>query len=173
MQKRLQADGFSVANAFNYESPIHDLIKSRFQKGDFPPDLKILLFAAELFDHLHSHSPLSEIIIFDRYVASLLAYGLMENLSSDWIKNVAAPLPTAHVTVYIDITAEIYKQRIGSSGEVSPYSSEKLSNVHNNYLELMNSTDLFIDGTDKEDDIGEIIFQKVLSTMSSCGLKNG
>lgn len=166
--ERLRKNGYRAASTLDQPSELHELIKNYFQKGGFSPFLKTILFAAELFDHWYSHLRGVEIAVFDRYIYSPLAYGLMEGVSRDWIESVIAPLPKADLVIYLDIPVELYQTRVAGRDEYhSPYTPDRLIIVRSNYLALANENGFFrIDGTKKEAEIAEIIYRRVLVSLN-------
>lgn len=173
LSERLKVAGYQVATTLDQPSPLHELIKSYFQRGEFSPHLKTLLFAAELLDHWHSHLSKAEIIIFDRYVYSLLAYGLIEHVDRGWVEDIAAPLPKTDLVIYIDIPLEVYLERIKDRDDYrSPYSYDQLAVVRNNYLTLAKKSNFFvIDGTKKEAEIEDLVYQEVSAFLRKSNLQ--
>lgn len=167
LQKRLEIEGYQAVATIDQPSPIHKLIKSYFQRGRFSPHLKTLLFVAELFDHWDTHLSSAEIVIFDRYVYSLLVYGLMEGCDRQWIESVITPLPKANLVVYLDIPPEVYLERVkGRDDYISPYPPNRLAVVRGNYLSLIKEANFFIvDGIKKEAEIEELISRRVLASL--------
>lgn len=166
--ERLRKNGYQVASTLDQPSELHGLIKNYFQKGGFSPFLKTIIFAAELFDHWYSHLRGAEIVIFDRYIYSLLAYGLMEGVNRDWIESIIAPLPKANLVIYLDIPVESYQTRVAGRNEyLSPYAPDRLVIVRSNYLALANENGFFrIDGIKKEAEIENLIYLRVLVSLN-------
>lgn len=172
LAERLRHDGHLVAITFEQPSVIHKLIKSCFQRGEFSPHLKTILSAAELFDHWCFHLSKADVAIFDRYIYSLLAYGLMESVDRAWIESMIVPLPRANNVIYLDIPVESYQDRIRGRDEyVSPYAINSLVTVRNNYLTLAEEAGFFsIDGTKKETEIAELVYRQVSVSLGKTGL---
>lgn len=167
LAEKLKEKGYEVSMVYDYDLPIHGLIKEYFQAGEFSPYLKTMLFATEIFDlwfsHLRKDWISGKIIIFDRYTYSLFAYGIMERLDRKWIQDVVMPLPKADIVIYIDISPNEYLKRIkGRDRYISPYSLEQLSAVRNNYFLLAEEEDfIIIDGSKKETEIEKLIYDKI------------
>ena len=170
LEKRLNTHGLGCT-LLESNFKIYQLIKDYFQTERFSPYLKTLLFATELFDRWYSQTMLNEIVIFDRYMDSLFAYGLLDKLDNNWIKNILAPLPRADLVIYIDIPPEVYLERAGNRVEYfSPYTIDQLRIVRIHYQKLVKKYDyLFVDGTQNECTIEKLIYNRVSSFLK---LKN-
>lgn len=160
LKNNLENDGYSVSLISGNDSTIYPVIRKLFQRGEFSPFTNALLFAADIFDRWYVLDGSSDVIIFDRYLYSLVTYGLMNGLGKKWIANITQPLQQADIIFFLDISLEEYLERIqGNEIYISPYPLSKLAIVRENYYTLCEEYGFFyIDGHLTKEEIGMIVY---------------
>lgn len=83
-----------------------------------------------------SMSPLSKVVVTDRYSASAMAYGSMDGLDIDWIEKINSVLPSPDIYFLIDISVDESIDR--RPGRRDRYESdiEYLQKVRQTYLAI-------------------------------------
>lgn len=102
----------------------------------------------------------NQLVIFDRYIYSAIAYRCAEGLDKDWIIEVNKYAPQADLKIYIDISAEESLRRQTEEKENIDYTVDYLCKVREVYLHLVNSGELvLLDGMDCKD----VVAKKIIS----------
>ncbi len=164
-------EGVDAEATSNYSLPIYKIIQKHFQDGLFSAQLKILLFStmlAEYWDlYMKKAWEKGEIVIFDRYIYSLIVYGISDGLDREWIEKVVDFLPKPDLTLYIDISPEEYQDRVrGRKSYISPYSMERLKKVRLTYLTLAKELNFkVIDGSRESNKVKNLIYSEMKSLM--------
>ncbi len=164
-------EGVDVEATSSYPLPIYKIIQKHFQDGLFSAQLKILLFStmlAEYWDlYMKEAWEKGGVVIFDRYIYSLIVYGISDGLDREWIENVVNFLPKPDLTIYIDISPKEYQNRVrGRKSYISPYSLERLKKVRLAYLTLAEELNFnVIDGSCELNEIKNLIYSEIKSLM--------
>ncbi|MFN8524898.1 MAG: dTMP kinase [Chloroflexota bacterium] len=92
----------------DYSTPLGAEITA-FLRGqrEYPAQARQLLYAAnrwERADDIRAALERGATVIVDRYIASGMAYGAAQGLDAAWMREVERGLPTADVTILLDIT---------------------------------------------------------------------
>src|SRR4029079_13694989 len=112
LRARIAQDGWKVhALSFpDYETPIGREIRQALDgERDFGPDVMQLLYVANRFEHkprLEAWLAAGDVVVCDRYRASSIAYGEAQGLGPAWLDEIQRHLPSADVTVLLDIAPE-------------------------------------------------------------------
>lgn len=121
LRARLEADGRKVhAVSFpDYQTPIGREIRAALTgERDFGPDVMQLLYVANRFEYkprLDAWLSAGDVVVCDRYRASSVAYGESQGLDGGWLEDIQRHLPTAAVTVLLDIAPETAVARKGQN----------------------------------------------------------
>ncbi len=144
---------------------IHKALKKDYS---FKDQTLALLFAADRHEHmreLENYLKKNYIVLMDRYVLSSIAYQGV-SCSPDWIFTLNKYLPSADITVLIDLPPSIALHRIDKSRNSHELFEEVniLKKVRNNYLKYIKfmKNSLIIDGTLSIDDV----FNKIVKHIS-------
>jgi dTMP kinase len=124
----------------DYTTPLGEEIR-RFLASErsFPLEARQLLFAANRWERapdLLAWLADGRAVVVDRYVASGVAYGAAQGLDPDWMVCVERGLPTADLTVLLDITPEVSLSRKSASRDAYEARSDLLLRARGAYLEL-------------------------------------
>lgn len=125
-------------------TPVGQVIKGAFAKGiHLSGHMKTYLFAADRLERYESlmrreeKNEKPDLVIWDRYVYSALAYRAAEGIDPEWAQMVNRPFPPAKRGYYLDVTSEESIRRGSESGKPCPYSQEFLAKVRENYLGMV------------------------------------
>lgn len=117
LSDELRREGYKTVRTTEPSSGIvgHFIKSSILQSRKAPPEIEVLLFAADRFDHLNREVlPLLErgmIVISDRYVHASLAYQGAQDVSVDWIRQVNSFAIKPDLSIYLDVRPEIGLRR--------------------------------------------------------------
>ena len=131
-------------------TPVGRIIKDSFAKGThLSGRMKTYLFAADRLERYESlvrceqESKNLDLVIWDRYVYSAIAYRAAEGIDPEWVRIVNRPFPPADRGYYLDVTSEESIRRGFETGKPCPYSQEFLANVRENYLGMVEKGTLY------------------------------
>lgn len=148
--------GRNATLAKELSTPIGEQIKQLSKEGKLTPELKTYLFAADrrlLLDGLGQVNK-DDIVIFDRYVPSAIAYRMADGVDKDWVKNVNKNFPRHDLGFYIDIMPETSIERNTNQKFNILYSYEHLDRVRKAYMSILDEYSLQkIDGNNSIDNI--------------------
>lgn len=181
LAKKLEAENIPIYQTFEpTDSPIGKYIRQIFS-GEIKASEKTIagLFVADRLNHLENpndgiihHLKAGTSVLCDRYVFSSYAYN-SHYAPFDWVvqaNSLACEILKPDVHIYIDLSPEKCFERIKKNRESREIyeTLENLKKVQANYFkafELMkNEENIFkVDGDQSENQIAEIIYQKVKS----------
>jgi dTMP kinase len=123
-----------------YETSIGEEI-ARALRGqrDYPPEVMQLLYVANRFEHralITEETERGGIVICDRYVASSVAYGAAQGLDAAWLEEIQRGLPTADLTVLLDIAPDVSVQRKTDDRDRYERDLALLARVRDRYRQL-------------------------------------
>jgi dTMP kinase len=179
LAKLLALDGHQVSLiAFpDYDTPSGELIYN-FLHGMLPFTPKDQPYLAQAIYTINRYEAQpriqralmdGKIVIADRYIGSSLAYGMMDGLSHEWIKQISHSLIQPDITVVLEISDEEYLKRCGNYAVLDHYES-KLENIQNArklyhfVAELFGGQVFRAEG--KQEDIAQRIYSYVKEKMS-------
>lgn len=132
-------------------------IKESLKDGELSPISKAFLFAADRqirIEKLKDEMDEDNVIIFDRYLYSAIAYREAEDLSGDWVRELNKFLPKSDVNIYIDISPDESIKRNTDKKFNIHYSSHKLARIRDAYLKYVDLGELtLIDGMRDLDEV--------------------
>ena len=103
-----------------------------------------------------------DIVIFDRYVPSAIAYRMADGVDKDWVKSVNKNFPRHDLGFYIDITPETSIERNTDQKFNILYSYEHLDRVRKAYMSILDEYSLQkIDGNNSIDNIFKQIATRI------------
>lgn len=173
LQTSLESLGYSVFLESGDVSMIYPTIRELFRRGGVSPHTNALLFAADLFDRWHMLDTNVDVVIFDRYIYSIVAYGLANGLDREWIDCAVNPLRKADVIFLLDISADEYQRRVqGRERYISPFPLNHLEKVRARYLDLCEDFGFdFLDGSLSKEVIAARILDRVCYLLEGSGRK--
>lgn len=131
----------------NYDTPTGKLIGD-WLAGTYKVSTKVfeLLQAAdkqqlqEVFDEHEANGV--DIILIDRYLHSMWAYGAYDN-DVEWLRKLTAYMRKPDVVIYLDVEPEASMSRLGKFGENDIYESDalRLRSTYNEYNRILNEED--------------------------------
>jgi dTMP kinase len=99
----------------DYRTPIGtELHRALHGEHEYPPDVMQLLYVANRYEARHELQVwlrAGTTIICDRYTASSVAYGEAQGLDPVWLTDMQRFLPTADLTILLDIAPETAVRR--------------------------------------------------------------
>ena len=112
----------------NYNKPIGKLIKD-WLNGDFEADAKVFellqtadkQYAQEFIKKCEDDDV--DVLIMDRYIHSLLAYGAYDN-NEDWLEELTKHMRMPDTVIYLDVEPEVSMHRNGKFGDNDKYESD-------------------------------------------------
>ena len=131
-------------------TPVGRIIKNAFAKGThLSGRMKTYLFAADRLERYESlvrcyeESKNLDLVIWDRYVYSAIAYRAAEGIDPEWVQMVNQAFPLADRGYYLDVTPEESILRGSEAGKPCPYGREYLAKVRDNYLGMVEKGTLY------------------------------
>jgi len=117
LRDRMRASGAKarVVSFPDYGTPIGEEIARALQgEREYGPEVMQLLYVANRFERLPDLNRWCEAnisLLFDRYIASSIAYGEAQGLDASWLNEIQRSLPQPQVTILLDISPEIAVSR--------------------------------------------------------------
>ncbi len=137
LRDSLRNSGFKVVLPSELETVLYPVIRDLFARKVMRPLMNTLLFTASLIEQWDKVDDDIDFVIFDRYIYSVIAYGVMNGLRRDWIEHVIDSLPRADIVIFLEISVAEYHKRARKSKHLeSPFSLIQLESVHAKYEEL-------------------------------------
>ena len=131
-------------------TPVGQIIKDAFAKGThLSGRMKTYLFAADRLERYESlvcrdkETENLDLVIWDRYVYSAIAYRTAEGIDPEWVQMVNRHFPPANRGYYLDVTSEESVRRGSEAGKPCPYGQEFLAKVRENYLGMVEKGTLY------------------------------
>lgn len=160
--------GKNAILAKELSTPVGEQIKQLSKEGKLTPELKSYLFPADrrlLLDGLGEIKK-EDIVIFDRYVPSAIAYRMADGIDKEWVQGINKNFPKHDLGFYIDITPEESIRRNTDQKFNIRYSYEHLDRVRKAYKSILDEYSLEqIDGSQSINDIFKHIARRVNNKM--------
>ncbi len=169
MQKisdKLNLYGYRVENSKELSTSIGLVLKEGLKISEYSPVMKALLFAADRQKRIEDLGDIviDNIVLFDRYYPSAIAYRTTEGLDEEWIRSINHYNPKMDVGIYIDITPEESISRNIDTKFNIHYCIETLEKIRENYLKLVKKGELsLVNGMQEKDDVLEDVM-KIIDT---------
>lgn len=124
----------------DYATPLGQEITA-FLRGDrqYPAEARQLLYAANRWERaaeLSAWLAAGTTIVMDRYSASGIAYGAAQGLDMGWMLDVERGLPSAGLTILLDITPEVSLSRKTTARDAYELRLDLLARAREAYLTL-------------------------------------
>lgn len=124
----------------DYTTPVGEEIGRFFAaERTYPVQARQLLFAANRWERasdLRSWLAAGRAVVVDRYIASGIAYGTAQGLDPDWMMCVERGLPTADLTILLDIPPDVSVARKSTARDVYEARVDLLTRARDAYLRL-------------------------------------
>ena len=123
-----------------YETAIGEAIKTGLNSWSRrDAETSQLLYIANRFEEMrdvetHARLAIDDILIFDRYKASSIAYGEAQGVDVKWLNEVQAPLPEADLTILLDIDPALATRRKPAGRDRYESDPELLAKARDSYL---------------------------------------
>ena len=168
LRDRLRAGGAKsrVVSFPDYGTTIGEEIARALQgERDYDAEVMQLLYVANRYERksdIERWQAAGLVVIFDRYVASSIAYGEAQGLESEWLVSLQRFLPWPDLTILLDITPEIAVQRKMTGRDLYEGDIDLLSSARQSYLRQSEQPDWGkVDGQQAKDVVEEAIFDLV------------
>ncbi len=142
LRDRLRAAGYRsrVASFPDYGTSIGEEIARALQgEREYGPETMQLLYVANRFERkadIDRWQAGGLIVVFDRYVASAVAYGEAHGLDPAWLENLQIYLPQPELTLFLDIAPETALARKAVGRDRYERDLELLGRVRASYQRL-------------------------------------
>ena len=124
----------------DYSTPLgHEITAFLRGQRDYPAEARQLLYAANRWERaaeLRAWLAEGRAIVVDRYSASGVAYGAAQGLAQDWMLAVERGLPSADLTILLDITPEVSLARKTTARDAYEARTDLLARARDAYLTL-------------------------------------
>ena len=160
LRDRLRASGCRsrVASFPDYGTSIGEEIARALQgEREYGPETMQLLYVANRFERkadINRWQAGGLIVLFDRYVASAVAYGEAHGLDPAWLEQLQIYLPQPDLTLFLDIAPETALARKAVGRDRYERDLALLARVRASYQRLAEQPDwITIDGERPPDDV--------------------
>ena len=166
LRDRLRAGGTRsrVVSFPDYGTSIGEEIARALQgERDYSAEVMQLLYVANRYERKADVERWHEagiVVLFDRYVASGVAYGQAQGLDAAWLSSLQRFLPQPELTILIDIAPETAVERKAAGRDRYERDLDLLSQVRESYLrQAVDPSWIRIDGEASEEVVAEAIAQ--------------
>jgi dTMP kinase len=138
-----------------------EIARSLQGERDYVPDAMQLLYVANKYERrpdIEHWKQAGIILLFDRYVASSIAYGEAEGLDPTWLSELQRFLPQPELTILLDIQPETAVTRKAVGRDLYEKNLMLQARVRESYLrQLKQPSWLSIDGEGSKGDVAEAV----------------
>ncbi len=166
LRDRLRAGGTRsrVVSFPDYGTTIGEEIARALQgERDYGAEVMQLLYVANRYERKADVERWHEagiVVLFDRYVASGVAYGQAQGLDAEWLASLQRFLPQPELTILLDVEPETSVDRKATGRDRYERDLQLLTLVRESYLRLAADPSwVRIDGEQPEDVVAEAIEQ--------------
>ena len=137
---RLRASGYKsrVVSFPDYDSFLGEEIARALQgERDYGPETMQLLYVANRFERkadIDRWNDAGLIVLFDRYVASGIAYGEGQGLDPGWLATIQEALPQPELTILLDVAPDTTAARKTTGRDQYERDLALLTRVRESYL---------------------------------------
>ena len=173
LRERMRAAGHKVRliSFPDYGTSIGEEIARALQgEREYGPDVMQLLFVANRHERREAILEMVEgglILLCDRYRASSIAYGEAQGLDARWLEDIQRFLPSADITILIDIAPEIAATRKVHDRDRYERDLALLERVRASYQRQSAEPGwVLINGERTKEEIAEDVFDAVASRLT-------
>ena len=173
LRERMRAAGHKVRliSFPDYGTSIGEEIARALQgEREYSPDVMQLLFVANRHERREAILEMVEgglILLCDRYRASSIAYGEAQGLDARWLEDIQRFLPSADITILIDIAPEIAATRKVHDRDRYERDLALLERVRASYQRQSAQPGwVLINGERTKEEIAEDVFAEVTSRLT-------
>ena len=173
LRERMRAAGHKVRliSFPDYGTSIGEEIARALQgEREYGPDVMQLLFVANRHERREAILEMVEgglILLCDRYRASSIAYGEAQGLDARWLEDIQRFLPSADITILIDIAPEIAATRKVHDRDRYERDLALLERVRASYQRQSAQPGwVLINGERTKEEIAEDVFAEVTSRLT-------
>ena len=147
IKAELEREGVRAIIRKEFFPKIFEMLKRRYDKGMFSPFVEAMISGViAMFGVSEAGITDADVVIIDRFVHTVLAYGEADNRSVDIIDDLDRS-ELYDLAIYIDITPEEAMERSRRGDDNMRYSRDYLSVVREHYLGFVDKGELiFVDG---------------------------
>ncbi len=160
LRNRIRAAGYKsrVESFPDYGTSIGEEIARALQgEREYGPETMQLLYVANRFERkldIDRWNDAGIVVIFDRYVASSVAYGEAHGLDANWLTNLQLYLPQPDLTVLLDIAPRTAVERKSTGRDRYERDLELLERVRESYLRQAEQSDwTLVDGEQNKEQV--------------------
>ena len=168
LRDRLRASGAKsrVVSFPDYGTTIGEEIARALQgERDYDAEVMQLLYVANRYERksdIERWHAAGLVVIFDRYVASSIAYGEAQGLETEWLVSLQRFLPWPDLTILLDVAPDTAVQRKMTGRDLYEGDIDLLSSARQSYLRQSEQPDwVKVDGQQAKDVVEETIFDVV------------
>ena len=160
LRNRIRAVGYKsrVESFPDYGTSIGEEIARALQgEREYGPETMQLLYVANRFERkldIDRWNDAGIVVIFDRYVASSIAYGEAHGLDPNWLTNLQLYLPQPDLTLLLDIAPKTAVERKATGRDRYERDLELLERVRGSYLRQAEQSDwMLVDGEQNKEQV--------------------
>ena len=160
LRNRIRAVGYKsrVESFPDYGTSIGEEIARALQgEREYGPETMQLLYVANRFERkldIDRWNDAGIVVIFDRYVASSIAYGEAHGLDPNWLTNLQLYLPQPDLTLLLDIAPKTAVERKATGRDRYERDLELLERVRESYLRQAEQSDwMLVDGEQNKEQV--------------------
>ena len=160
LRNRIRVAGYKsrVESFPDYGTSIGEEIARALQgEREYGPETMQLLYVANRFERkldIDRWNDAGIVVIFDRYVASSVAYGEAHGLDANWLTNLQLYLPQPDLTVLLDIAPRTAVERKSTGRDRYERDLELLERVRESYLRQAEQSDwTLVDGEQNKEQV--------------------
>lgn len=160
LRDRIRASGYKsrVESFPDYGTSIGEEIARALQgEREYGPETMQLLYVANRFERkldIDRWNDAGIVVIFDRYVASSIAYGEAHGLDPNWLTNLQLYLPQPDLTLLLDIAPKTAVERKSTGRDRYERDLELLERVRESYLRQAEQSDwTLVDGEQNKEQV--------------------
>ena len=174
LRDHIRASGHKsrVVSFPDYGTSIGEEIARALQgEREYGPETMQLLYVANRFERkadIERWDAAGLIVLFDRYVASSIAYGEAQGLESEWLKTLQIYLPQPELTLLLDIAPETALARKSTGRDRYESDFAMLERVRGSYLRQAVHPDwVCIDGEQSKNNVAIALAETLDQFLSS------
>ena len=162
VKEELGKEGVRVVVHKDLFQKIFEMLRRRYDRGMFSPFAEAMISGAlALFGNGETVNTDADVVIVDRFIHTVLAYGEPENRSAGVMKDLDR-VEMYDLGIYIDVTPEEAMERSRRAEDGMRHSGDYLSAARENYLGFVEKGELvLVDGIRSREEVTEEIVRLV------------